>query len=249
MIDYTLEASSPLVFDPRVKRAQNILNGKNVYHRDFHRGQVDGVFGPETGRSCRRAKFWLGYPTDELKPTDGPNLEGFLTGEKQRSDEMQNRAQLRQEQAGKEPFRVAALRAAVGELGTKESPAGSNRQKYGVWYGMNGVPWCAIFDSWCFDQTGYKSFRYSYVPAVHSDATYCRNRLCVVRSPQPGDLVCFNFHGGRDVHIEFFEKWAQQGSTFSSVGGNTSASNWSNGGEVGRQIRYVSTVGAFVRVT
>src|SRR4029077_5508664 len=104
----------------------------------------------------------------------------------------------------------AALEKAIPEIGNKESPAGSNYNKYGSWYGMNGVPWCAIFTSWCFSQSGYKNYRYSYVPAVHSDAIFCRNRLCVVRSPRPGDLVCFTFSGLRDCHIEFFEKWISQ---------------------------------------
>ena len=29
---------------------------------------------------------------------------------------------------------------AVGEIGYREQ--GSNRTKYGAWYGMNGAPWC-----------------------------------------------------------------------------------------------------------
>lgn len=38
-------------------------------------------------------------------------------------------------------------------LGVKESPLGSNKQKYGAWYGMNGQPWCAIFVCWCAHKT------------------------------------------------------------------------------------------------
>lgn len=32
------------------------------------------------------------------------------------------------------------LDIARAELGTKESPAGSNRTKYGKWYGLDGQP-------------------------------------------------------------------------------------------------------------
>ena len=46
------------------------------------------------------------------------------------------------------------LSLAAGELGAMESPAGSNRTKYGQWYGWNGVPWCMIFVQWCFHQAG-----------------------------------------------------------------------------------------------
>ncbi len=36
------------------------------------------------------------------------------------------------------------------QIGTKEDPMGSNRTKYGAWYGMDGQPWCAMFVSYCF---------------------------------------------------------------------------------------------------
>ena len=44
------------------------------------------------------------------------------------------------------------LQVARGELGYKESPAGSNRTKYGAWFGLNGQPWCMMFVQWCFRQ-------------------------------------------------------------------------------------------------
>ena len=47
--------------------------------------------------------------------------------------------------------RQAALKRAITQLGVVESPPGSNNQKYGSWYGMNGQPWCMIFVSWCFE--------------------------------------------------------------------------------------------------
>jgi len=46
------------------------------------------------------------------------------------------------------------LSIARGELGNTEVPAGSNRTKYGKWYGMNGQPWCMMFVQWCFAQAG-----------------------------------------------------------------------------------------------
>ena len=48
------------------------------------------------------------------------------------------------------------LDIARGELGTTESPTGSNKTKYGAWYGLNGQPWCMIFIQWCFDRAGVK---------------------------------------------------------------------------------------------
>ena len=46
------------------------------------------------------------------------------------------------------------LAVARKELGVKESPAGSNRTKYGAWYGLDGQPWCMMFVQWVFDQAG-----------------------------------------------------------------------------------------------
>ena len=37
------------------------------------------------------------------------------------------------------------LKLAAGELGYTESPANSNRTKYGKWFGFDGQPWCMMF--------------------------------------------------------------------------------------------------------
>ena len=46
------------------------------------------------------------------------------------------------------------LAVARKELGYTESPAGSNRTKYGKWFGLDGHPWCMMFVQWCFRQAG-----------------------------------------------------------------------------------------------
>lgn len=53
------------------------------------------------------------------------------------------------------PARVTALiELARAQVGTVEDPPGSNRTKYGQWYGMDGQPWCAQFVSWVFAHAG-----------------------------------------------------------------------------------------------
>ena len=37
------------------------------------------------------------------------------------------------------------LEIARAELGQTEQPAGSNRTKYGAWFGLDGYPWCMMF--------------------------------------------------------------------------------------------------------
>jgi len=146
------------------------------------------------------------------------------------------------------------LLKAQKEIGMKESPASSNKQKYGQWYGMNGVPWCAIFCTWC-DQTGArpapsfaKGQRYSYVPYVVSDARQGINGLTITSSPKPGDLVCYDWsYDGEFDHIGIFE--AGDPNSFQAIEGNTSQSNNSNGGEVMRRYRSnIDTSIVFVRV-
>jgi len=41
------------------------------------------------------------------------------------------------------------------EIGTTEYPANTNKTKYGAWFGLNGLAWCAIFVSWCYDKAGF----------------------------------------------------------------------------------------------
>jgi CHAP domain len=247
-----LDLTTPHMVGQRVKDAQWLLAGHNEIKTGgplatYKDGAIDGDYGTLTAQATYRAKYWLGYPTNQINRSFGQTIYELLNGTlKLTPDNLRVRKQ--RLEANAETSGEKALQQAITQIGTEESPRGSNKQKYGSWYGMNGVPWCAIFTSWCLAQSGYKTFRYSYVPAVHMDATYCRNRLCVVRSPRPGDLACFSFSGTRDAHIEFFEKWISEGSTFSSVGGNTGSSSFNNGGEVARNTRYTSTVDAFVRV-
>jgi hypothetical protein len=154
--------------------------------------------------------------------------------------------------------RQKALQGAITHLGDHETPRDSNRTKYGKWYGMDGQPWCAIFCTYCYEIHGggspsfERGSRYAYVPYIVADARNQRNGLTVTSNPVPGDLVCFdwNFDGTFD-HVGLFENWVTgfASSTFSTIEGNTSNSNNSNGGEVMRRTRRVPDQGTvFVRV-
>jgi hypothetical protein len=101
-------------------------------------------------------------------------------------------------------------------------------------------------------EAGSKSFkkgrRYAYVPYIVNDAHHGINNLAVTKTPQPGDLVCFDWEGnGVADHVGLFARWVD-GNNFESVEGNTSTSNNSNGGEVMRRNRSRSMVRAFVHV-
>jgi hypothetical protein len=159
--------------------------------------------------------------------------------------------------------RAVALARAVGELGTTESPSGSNLNPYGAWYGVNGEPWCAMFVTWSFE-TGAASIgkdspsfvrgsRYAYCPYIVADARAGRYGLRTVEASDviPGDVVVYDWSGGADGvydHVGIFEKWVDVGSTFYAIEGNTSATDNSNGGAVQRRTRAVGGGVVFVRV-
>ena len=58
------------------------------------------------------------------------------------------------------------LAIAAKEIGYTESPANSNKTKYGAWYGMNGEPWCDMFVSWVGAQAGAQDIigKFAYCP-------------------------------------------------------------------------------------
>ena len=135
------------------------------------------------------------------------------------------------------------LDVARAELGTTESPAGSNRTKYGKWMGLDGQPWCMSFVQWCFAQagrplpckTGSCSALLRWYQANQPDR--------VTQTPQPGDIVIYSFG-----HTGIVESAA--GSTFTAIEGNTSpgaAGSQDNGGGVYRRTRGRSTVTACIR--
>lgn len=140
------------------------------------------------------------------------------------------------------------LAVAVGELGTTEFPANSNKVKYNTWYwgkkvGGKDYPWCMAFVQWCFSQAGYK--------LPHKTAS-CSELLSwyrkyqperVVSVPKPRDIIIYNFG-----HTGIVESVAS--GTITAIEGNTSAGDagsQSNGGGVFRRVRSKSLVTAYIR--
>ena len=86
------------------------------------------------------------------------------------------------------------LAVARGELGNTESPAGSNRTKYGKWFGLDGNPWCLMFIMWVFAQAGVKlPLRTASCGELMRAA---REAGCWVATDfRPGDVVIYDFSG------------------------------------------------------
>lgn len=145
------------------------------------------------------------------------------------------------------------LKWAASQIGTKESPANSNKVWYWDYYkehtGKNwqGNPWCAAFcavglatgEVWKMVKD---EGRFRYCPSIVSWAK--QNKVWHDRSakPKPGWLVIFA-NGGTACHVGFVEKRIDS-SKVQTIEGNTSTSSNDNGGAVMRRTRTYGTVGS-----
>lgn len=133
------------------------------------------------------------------------------------------------------------VEAAAKEVGEKELPANTNKTKYGKWFGWDGVAWCAIFVSWCYDQAGFPLKGLGFARGMagcQTGVSTFRKRQELTLAPVEGDIVFFDWNGdSRYDHVGIFVKWIEEGETFETIEGNTSFTNQSNGGMVMRRKR------------
>ena len=138
------------------------------------------------------------------------------------------------------------VNVAASQIGTKESPAGSNRVKYWDWYGegWQGNPWCDCFVSWCADQIGASDIvgKFAYCPSHVNFAKSLGRWLDREEKPQPGDVIFFA-NRGTACHVGIVER--RNGTeSVTTIEGNTSTSSNDNGGAVMRRTRAYGSVGS-----
>ena len=152
-----------------------------------------------------------------------------------------------------------ALAEALRHVGVRESPPGSNRTPFGRWFGVDGVPWCAIFVSYCFARgagvtlchgwhgAGVYARGVAYVPTL--EAWLRARRLWLGRhgGARPGDIVVYDWDGGVPDHVGIVER-VLPGGRVAAVEGNTAVGNDSDGGEVMRRTRSLASVSGFGRL-
>lgn len=129
------------------------------------------------------------------------------------------------------------VKIALGEIGTGETPSGSNQTKYGAWYNpqLNAagkLPWSAAFVAWVYNQAGMGINIEKGVNGFASFANlllYARNSQWLTNNPQPGDIVVIDlattsYHGG------IFLRWVdEQSGIFETIEGNISIGKDKNG--------------------
>ena len=232
-----LLVTSPLLHGADVTAVQ-----RRLAELRFEPGSIDGVYGPATERAVRAFQAAARVAADGVV---GPETREALRDAEQAA-----------------PQEAAAGPRALAEarrwLGTREDPPGSNRTPFGVWFGLDGVPWCNIFVSYCFAvgagvtiAAGFRGAGCSrrgcaYVPTT--EAWLRAAGLWLGRiPPRPGDLAIYNWNGGPPDHIGIVERLAG-GRAFVAIEGNTGVGNDANGGEVMRRRRTLTDVDGFGRV-
>lgn len=92
---------------------------------------------------------------------------------------------------------TSILNAARAEIGTHESPPGTNRTEFGVAFGWNGVSWCDQFVSVIADRVNARSIvgHFAYTPS-HAAWFMSRGQWHTWReTPRRGDILFFDWTG------------------------------------------------------
>ena len=242
----TLVLTSPNMKGADVSAAQTLLK-KQGYYTD----KIDALYGPNTAAATKAAKWDIGYAEKNVDSEFNDTLSLLLSGKTKPTLLMKQRAKSRNKQRY---VGADALDIASRFIGVSEQPPGSNICLFSNWYGMRG-PWCAMFVTYCFSQAKSKSFvkgsKYAYCPYMLADAKAMRNGLKIVKiaDVQVGDIVLFDWKkDGVPDHVGIVNIVPGKRKTFTSIEGNTSGSNPSDGGMVALMERRVADVSAFIRV-
>ncbi|PGH91543.1 phage tail tip lysozyme [Bacillus thuringiensis] len=134
--------------------------------------------------------------------------------------------------------KISELGAVIAaEIGSTETPADSNKTKYGKWYGQDGQPWCDMFQAWCANQVGATDIcgKFAYTP-YH--ANFFKNKGAWYTTPKKGDYAFFH-NGKRICHIGWVEKVIDS-NTVQTIEGNTGSGSNADGGQVQRRKRSIS---------
>lgn len=150
------------------------------------------------------------------------------------------------------------LRVAESQVGYSRWDDPQPGTKYGRWYadltgepyyGESGVPYCAMFVSWVFDQAGAEcaGLPGAYCPSMLAEAEAV-GAAVKPTSARPGDVVYYDWGGdGETDHVGIVVE--NHGSYLTTIEGNTSTGSGSqtNGGVVAERQRSWDYVCGVVR--
>lgn len=158
---------------------------------------------------------------------------------------------------GKLPTAKQFVAMAASQIGTMEGRSASgnwnNKTKYGDWYGLNGVAWCAMFVSWCAFMVGGLGTLVPKYASCFMGLKWFRDRdQTGYWPPRPGDIFIMRVYnpgvwnadpdGWATAHTGIVEKYLGNG-RIQTIEGNTNNAGSSQGNGVYRLIRQDSEDG------
>ena len=129
------------------------------------------------------------------------------------------------------------LACAAREIGYHEGAGKKN--KYGEWYGMDGVAWCMEFVQWVYHQC-HADLPFKTPSCGGLLNWYKRNQPeCITKDPIQGCIVIFDFPNTKydTDHTGLFVK--EDSKRITTIDGNTRNGNDSNGGYVQQRQRNI----------
>lgn len=124
-----------------------------------------------------------------------------------------------------------------------EIRGGRNFTEYGRWYGAQSA-WCGIFVSWCAAQAGIdtdvvpkQGFAHGMMQWFRQRGqAYTRRQVATGKyTPEPGDIICFNYSGARRGTDHVGIVVGYEDGIVHTVEGNT---NYNNGDYVGGKVNH-----------
>ena len=144
----------------------------------------------------------------------------------------------------------------MSEVGTTESPSGSNSVKYNTeYYGRevsgSAYPWCCVFIWWLFRHCGASELFYGGERTASCTTLMNYHKKLgqtVTTGFMPGDILLLNFSGAKyeATHVGLVLKTNSDGSV-QTIEGNTSVTSDNNGGAVMVRTRSPAVIVCAVR--
>lgn len=112
------------------------------------------------------------------------------------------------------------LSMALSQNGYKEGK--DNDNKFGIWYNNNHQPWCAMFVSWCWFQTGLSNELLLKYQGCSTGQQWCIEKGIFHYKesyrPKPGDIIFFEGHTGICAFVEGEYMYTIEGNASNRVG-------------------------------
>ena len=112
------------------------------------------------------------------------------------------------------------LTMAFSQNGYREGT--NNDNKFGIWYNNNHQPWCAMFVSWCWYQTGLSNDLLLKYQGCSTGQEWCIEKGIFKYkenyTPKPGDIIFFEGHTGICAYVEGEYMYTIEGNASNRVG-------------------------------